>query len=63
MVCPCTYLLIYYEYKILTIMQYLRSVNFFQTEDVGRSENRIEIVISIETINLIQKDIHLTEYV
>ena len=60
MVCLSTYLPTYYEIKKLTIMQYLRSVNFFQTEDVGRSENRIEIVICIETISLIQKDLLLT---
>ena len=63
MVCPCTYLPTYYELKKLTIMQYLRSGVFFQAEDVERSKNRIEIVISIETINLIQRDIHLNEYV
>ena len=60
MVCPCTYLPTYYDMKKLTIMQYLRSGNFFQAEDVRRSENRIEIVISIETISLIQKDLLLT---
>ena len=46
--------------KKLTIMQYLRSGNFFQAEDVGRSENRIEIVISIETTSLIERDTLLT---
>ena len=61
MVCPCTYLPTYYELKKLMIMQYLRSGNFFETEDVGGSENRIEIVICIETISLIHRDIHLTE--
>ena len=60
MVCPCTYLPTYYDMKKLTIMQYLRSGVFFQAENVGRSENRIEIVISIETISLIQKDLLLT---
>ena len=60
MVCLSTYLPTYYEIKKLTIMQYLRSGVFFQAEDVERSENRIEIVISIETISLIQRDILLT---